>query len=145
MERTLRRDAATDGAEGPFWGMGTLLWRKGVVVDLLRAEDKLDVDRFGSRKDVGGAGMDILRVAFAAVMLSRLARLGGCKGGIGVALGERGAESADLGTMFVVRRSGTTVVTPLMLLARETVEKDRGLTMPVDEEPAVVERDVVRE
>ena len=77
-ERTLRRDAATEGAAaevGPFRGMGTLFWRDGVVVDLLREEETLDVDILGSRNEEGGTGSEILRELLA--VLSLLARLGG--------------------------------------------------------------------
>ena len=75
-ERTLlRREAATEGAEGPLRGIGTLFWRDGVVVDLLREEETLDVDILGSRNEEGGAGNEILRELLAA--LSLLARLGG--------------------------------------------------------------------
>ena len=121
-DRTLRRDAATEGAAGPFRGIGTLFWRDGVVVDLLREEDILDVDRLGSRKDVGGVGIEILRELFAA--LSLRARLGGCcwPGGTGVAFGERDAVLTSLGDPLLLLRSGTMVVTPLMLLASEAVE-----------------------
>ena len=66
-ERTLlRREAATEGAEGPLRGIGTLFWREGVVVDLLSDEDRLEGDRLVSRNDVGGVGIEILRGALAA-------------------------------------------------------------------------------
>ena len=74
-DRTLRRDAATEGAAGPFRGIGTLFWRDGVVVDLLREEETLDVDILGSRNEEGGTGSEILRELLA--VLSLLARLGG--------------------------------------------------------------------
>ena len=88
---------------------------------MLREEETLEVDILGSRNDVGGVGIEILRVLLAA--LSLLARLGGraCwPGGTGVAFGER--ESAVLGDPFVFLRSGTIVVTPLRLLASDAVE-----------------------
>ena len=99
-----------------------LFWRDGVVVDLLKDELMLDVDRAGSRKDVGGGGFEILRGAFAALNL--LARLGGwaSDGVIGVTLGERDAESIVFGEPFVLLRSGTMVVTPLTLLASDADE-----------------------
>lgn len=114
-----------------------------MVVDLLREEETLDVDRLGLRKDVGGVGIETRRELLAA--LSLLARLGGraCwPGGTGVAFGER--ESAVLGDPFVLLRSGTIVVTPLRLLANDAVEYERGLMIPVDDEPAAVERDDTR-
>ncbi len=140
-ERTLlRREAATDGAAGPLRGMGTLFRRDGVVVDLLKDEDIVDVERLGSKNDVGGMGIETLRGAFVAE-LSRLAKVwGSWDGGTGVALGERTADPGSLGEPLVLRRSGTMVVTPLMLLASDADEKERGLTMPVDDEPAAVER-----
>ena len=113
-------------------------------MDLLSEEDTLAVDLLGSRNDVGGTGREIRRAGGFAE-LSLLAKLGGCgyeEGGTGVALGEREAESTVFGELLVLRRSGTMVVTPLALLAREYA---RGLTMPVDDEPAAVERVVVRE
>lgn len=115
-----------------------------MVVDLLRDEEMLVVDLLGSRNDVGARGREMRRDGGLAE-LSRLARLGrwACKpSGTGVASDERGPESAVLGELFALFLSGTMVVTPLTLLAREYA---RGLTMPVDAEPAVVERVVVRE
>lgn len=140
-DRTLlRREAATDGAAGPLRGIGTLLRREGVVVDLLNDEDIVEVERLGSRNDVGGIGIETLRGALVAE-LSRLAKVcGSWDGGIGVALGERAAEPGSLGEPLMLRRSGTIVVTPLRLLASDAVENERGLTMPVDDEPAAVER-----
>ena len=140
-ERTLlRREAATEGTAGPLRGIGTLFWRDGVVVDLLNDEDMVDVERVGSRNDVGGVGIETRRGAFVAA-LNRLAKVcGSWDGGTGVAFGERTAEPGSLGEPLVLRRSGTTVVTPLTLLASDADEKERGLTMPVDGEPAAVER-----
>ena len=122
-ERTLlRREAATEGAEGPLRGIGTLFWRDGVVVDLLSDEDRLEVDILGSRNDVGGVGIEILRGALAAAELSLLARLGGWPAGDGEPVLAFGEASAFLGEPFVLRRSGTMVVTPLTLLASDADE-----------------------
>lgn len=102
----------------------------------------LVVDLLGSRNDVGASGREMRRDGGLAE-LSLLARLGRCiPSGTGVASDERGPESAALGELFALFLSGTMVVTPLTLLASEYA---RGLTIPVDAEPAVVERAVVRE
>ncbi len=101
----------------------------------------LVVDLLGSRNDVGASGREMRRDVGLAE-LSLLARLGRWASGTGVASDERGPESAVLGELFALFLSGTMVVTPLTLLASEYA---RGLTMPVDAEPAVVERAVVRE
>ena len=126
-ERTLRRDAATEGAAaevGPFRGMGTLFWRVvgGVVVDLLGDEESLGVDMLGSKKAEGGVALDNRRVGgFATLRLLTWRGLATWVCGTGVALGERGAEPF-LGDPFALRPPGTMVVTPLTLLEREAEE-----------------------
>ena len=119
VERTLRRDAATEGAEGPFRGIGTLFVREvewGVVVDLLREDDTLGVDR---KEEGGVVALDKRRVGTLALKL--LTRRDCSWPGTGVALGDRGA-GASFDEPLTLRPPGTMVVTPLTLLEREAVE-----------------------
>ena len=89
---------------------------------MLSDEDRLEVDILGSRNDVGGVGIEILRGALAAAELSLLARLGGWPAGDGEPALAFDEASAFLGEPFVLRRSGTMVVTPLTLLASDADE-----------------------
>ena len=87
---------------------------------MLSDEVTLEVDMFGSRKDVGGAAMEILRAgSFTALRLFGPLFCWDC--GTGVALGDRGLEPF-LGEPLTLRPLGTTVVTPLMLLDSEADE-----------------------
>ena len=111
---------------------------------MLTDVDTLEVDKLGSRKDVGGVALDILRAGSLPAFRLFTRRGPPIACGTGVALGERRLEPF-LGDPFALRPPGTMVVTPLMLLESDAEEYERGLTSPVDDEPAAVERDVTRE
>ena len=83
---------------------------------MLNEEERLEVERLGSRKDVGGVAFELLRIVVLFTVLSLLTMLGGR------ACGAVAVVSAFLGDPLVLLRSGTMVVTPLILLDSEAEE-----------------------